>query len=135
MTQEMIQESEQTSEIEEAGTSSIDVSSSADIEGASSLMDTIEEGASSFDVRGFECAECGVHHGHSDTKHQAASTFALSADDAASTFESNSSCHCGYNEAAMRSDELGIDAPSPDDAFSTAPIPEGHRREMEQQFE
>jgi len=117
---------------EEASESSVDVQSSADIEDASSLIDTVEDTASSFDMVGFECAECGVYHNHSDVKHQAGDSFdSVDAESAATEFDMNSSCHCGYNEAAMK----GIgDAPSPSEAFQKAPIPDDVHRSMKQDY-
>lgn len=121
---------------EETDTSSdIDVSSGVEIEGGSSLKETIEDGASSMDVRGFECADCGVHHNHDTTKHKASDSFALGEGDSAESLEMNGVCHCGYNEVAMRGSELGLSGtPDTSGAFNTAPIPEDVHREMKADF-
>lgn len=119
----------------DTGSSSIDVSADVSIEGGSSLMDSIEETASDFNVTGFECANCGISHNHDTTKHKASDSFELGAGDSAKSLDSNGVCHCGYNEVAHRADDLGVSgAPSPSEAFRTAPIPDGERRRMQSDY-
>lgn len=57
-------------------------------------------------VSDFECAVCGLNHGHSDSKHDIRPTFSVR-DEFAEQMEFSPFCHCGVNELAMLVDFYG----------------------------
>ena len=123
-----------TEVIEDDGTggSSFDVDASQ-VE-ADTLLGTLDEYASAFDVTGFKCTSCGLAHSHDTVKHQASETFALGAQEAASVMEYNSVCHCGLHELARRGGDLGVDQRRADSLKDGAPIPDEEAVRMNERF-
>lgn len=109
----------------------VELDLSGDAEGVEALVSELKETADSFNVTDFKCPNCGLPHGHDTDKHRAHDSFGLTAEEAAN-MEMNPNCHCGYNELAHRGrSDYGVkDAPSPESASSTAPIPQHIQREL-----
>ena len=75
-------------------------------------------------VHDFECAVCGLNHGHGDDKHDIRPTFSVR-DEFAEGMEFVPFCHCGVNEFAMLMDFYGyITAPVFEDAHEKFPAVE-----------
>lgn len=109
----------------------VELDLSGDAEGVEALVSELKETADSFDVTDFKCPKCGLPHGHDTDKHRAHDSFGLTAEEAAS-MPYSPNCHCGYNWLAHHGrSEFGIrDAPSPESASDTAPIPQHIQREI-----
>jgi len=103
----------------------VELDLSGEAEGVDELVSELKNTADSFSVRDFKCAKCGLPHGHKTSKHRVKDSFKVSAKDT-SEMPFNPTCHCGYNWVAHHGkSELGIrDAPSPENASDTAPIPQ-----------
>jgi len=79
-----------------------------------SLRDTLEEAAQiagSSSLSGFECSVCGLHHNHSDKKHDIRDDLTNSGYNVVPAFAEqmvfSPFCHCGVNELAMLVDFYG----------------------------
>lgn len=117
-------QSQESQTVESPG-ATIDLS--ADTEGVEELAGKLDEGAESFSVTGFKCAECGLAHGHDTSKHRVSDAFAMGDDDAAD-MDANPCCHCGAHEAAARAGELGIDGGKARSTAGKAPVPDSVRQ-------
>lgn len=98
------------------------------------LLNTLDEYASAFDVTGFKCTSCGLAHSHDTVKHQASQTFAIGAAEAAESMMYNPTCHCGLHELAHRGNELGVDQSRAERMKSEAPIPDDEAVRMRKRF-
>lgn len=106
----------------------------ADSVSSDSLLATLDEVSESFNVAGFKCAECGLAHSHSTTKHQASKSFDISSEEAASGMEYNPVCHCGVHELSHRGSDFGVDEDSASRTARSAPIAPSEKSEMRSRF-